>query len=372
MQQAQVLFSEEISTNGKKIGIAQLNSPKSLNALNLAMVELLIEQVTHWQNDQNISVIVLSGTGDKAFCAGGDVVSIYHEILAAQKVSANQKLSDSEIKAFAGVEYFTKEYQLDLLIHQSTKPILVWADGYVMGGGIGLMAGASHKVVTEKTLMAMPEVTIGLYPDVGASWFLNQMPKGVGLFLGLTGMTFNGADAKIIKLANHQVKSTDKQLILTALNTVDWQKNNEENHHLLSQLLNTYETKFEEQHSNISEHLATIDKTTSANDIETIYHDIISKNIDSVWFNKAQQKIKHGSPLSLHLIYHQLNKCTGLSLQECFEQELNLSSRCCQHTEFVEGVRALLVDKDKQPQWKYSQIDEVDLTEVEWFFSLIS
>lgn len=215
-----------------------------------------------------------------------------------------------------------------------------------MGGGIGLMAGASHKVVTERTLMAMPEVTIGLYPDVGASWFLNQMPKGVGLFLGLTGMNFNGADAKELKLADYQIQSTSKQLILYEFINLPWADNNKENQQLLSELLNKYQTLYvEKSHSNILDHLAVIEKVTSASDIITIYHDVINENIESAWFNKAQQKIKHGSPLSINLIYHQLNKCAGLPLKVCFKHELNLSMRCCQHTEFLKALGLFLLTK---------------------------
>lgn len=373
MHQDLVLFSEVQTTNGKKIGTALLNSEKSLNALNLTMIDLLLNQIKHWQNDDAIAVIVLLGAGDKAFCAGGDVVSIYHDIVAMRQGVVDERLTDNTVKDSLGVEFFTKEYQLDLLIHESQKPIFVWADGYVMGGGIGLMAGASHKVVTERTLMAMPEVTIGLYPDVGASWFLNQMPKGVGLFLGLTGMNFNGADAKELKLADYQIQSTSKQLILDEFINLPWADNNKENQQLLSELLNKYQTLYvEKSHSNILDHLAVIEKVTSASDIITIYHDVINENIESAWFNKAQQKIKHGSPLSINLIYHQLNKCAGLPLKVCFKHELNLSMRCCQHTEFFEGVRALLIDKDNQPHWKYNQISKVDPKEVDWFFTLVN
>ena len=372
MQQTHVLFSEEKTANGKKIGIAQLNSPKSLNALNLSMINLLIAQIEHWQRANDIALILLIGSGDKAFCAGGDVVSIYHDITDYRKGKLEGRLSDHEVENSLGVEFFTKEYQLDLLIHQSEKPIFAWADGYVMGGGIGLMAGASHKVVTDKTLMAMPEVTIGLYPDVGASWFLNQMPKGVGLFLGLTGMTFNGADAKFIKLADYQVNTTFKLPILKALMAVDWQESNDENHHLLSQVLYNFErSSVEQSPSNILEHLAVIERVTSAKDIADVYQAIVSENTSSTWFKKSQEKITHGSPLSLHLIYRQLKQCEQLSLHKCFKSELNLSLRCCQHTEFSEGVRALLVDKDKQPKWKYPDVKNVDKKEVDWFFSAI-
>eukprot|EP00487_Bulimina_marginata_P011188 TRINITY_DN6654_c0_g1_i1.p1 TRINITY_DN6654_c0_g1~~TRINITY_DN6654_c0_g1_i1.p1 ORF type:complete len:189 (+),score=70.80 TRINITY_DN6654_c0_g1_i1:210-776(+) len=148
------------------------------------MIHALSSQLTLWLADDKIAVIILQGAGDKAFCAGGDVVSIYHDLLQlrANTDSDSKKdkriLSKTEISNALAVEFFTQEYQLDELIHQASKPILALADGYVMGGGVGIMAGASHRVGTQRTVLSMPEISIGLYPDVGASWFLNQMPKG--------------------------------------------------------------------------------------------------------------------------------------------------------------------------------------------------
>ena len=137
------------------------------------------------------------------------------------------RISDQAIVESLAQEFFSQEYQLDQLIHEFTKPILVWGDGYIMGGGIGLFAGASHRVVTEKTLLAMPEITIGLYPDVGASWFLNKVPNNAGLFLGLTGAIFNAVDALDIGLANIAISSHSKEHLLQSLSEVVWQGEHE-------------------------------------------------------------------------------------------------------------------------------------------------
>jgi enoyl-CoA hydratase/carnithine racemase len=145
--------------NGTNLGHAILNLPGSLNALNLEMVELLTKQLTLWQQDDSVSGVLISGAGDKAFCAGGDVVSLYK---AMQQQPGE---TPADVQAF-----FTQEYQLDHLIHRFSKPLIVWGSGFIMGGGIGLFAGASHKVVTETSRLAMPEITIGLFPDVGGSW----------------------------------------------------------------------------------------------------------------------------------------------------------------------------------------------------------
>lgn len=369
-----VILEEKLLDNGLIIAYATLNAPKSLNALSLPMIDTLLAQLKVWLSDSKVVIIVIRGAGDKAFCAGGDVVSIYHDLKEKHQKNAKNTLSDDGVANCLGIEFFNNEYELDLLIHNAAKPILVWADGYVMGGGIGLIAGASHRVVTERTVMAMPEVTIGLYPDVGASWFLNQMTQGVGLFLGLTGMTFNGFDAKFLKLADHFVHSGKIDSLNESLLDIHWTINERNNHKLLSELLAKNSLAPDNhQHAVIEKEIELIKSVTSFDNIVDIYHAILNQKnneiTNSEWFRKAQSKLRHGSPLSAHIIYRQLMACQHLSITECFEQEFNLSLRCCQFSEFSEGVRALLVDKDKQPKWFYKEISEVEEKQVEWFFT---
>ena len=379
-QDASVIFTELKSNNGKKIGFAELNAPKSLNALSLPMIQRLTEQLLNWQKNDNVAVVVLKGAGDRAFCAGGDVVSLYHNLK-----DQSFPISDTKIKQSKAHEFFHSEYQLDQLIHAYTKPILVWAHGYVMGGGVGLMAGASHRVVSEKTLMAMPEVTIGLYPDVGASWFLNKMPSNIGLFLGLTGTMFNGVDAMQLDLADHLINSERYKSLEERLMSVVWQDyshgpkfNKQNNHQLLSELLNEFAMKKESQPETlIINHQKRIAEITNFDNIAEIYQAIVGATIendsnslvDIEWLKQAQQKILNGSLLSIVLIYQQLQRSKSSTLKQCFDSELNLSLRCCQQSEFSEGVRALLVDKDKRPQWRYTDINDIDNKVVDWFFS---
>jgi enoyl-CoA hydratase/carnithine racemase len=367
-----VILEEQILGNGLKVAFATLNANESLNALSLPMIDLLLPQLKLWLSDSQIAVIVIQGAGDKAFCAGGDVVSIYHDLAKKHQSNFRNTLNDDELADCLGVDFFTKEYELDQLIHNATKPILVWADGYVMGGGIGLVAGASHRVVSQKTVMAMPEVTIGLYPDVGASWFLNQMPQGVGLFLGLTGMTFNGYDAIYLNLADHIINSDDMLIVNKALLNINWTSSEKNNHRILSEFINQYSLEIvNKNYALITQEIETIQSVTCFDNIIDIHHAILNKEASSEWFIKAKKKLSHGSPLSAHIIYQQLLTCQGLSLAECFQQEFNLSIRCCQFSEFSEGVRALLVDKDKQPQWFYKDIESVEEMLVKWFFTKI-
>ena len=368
-----VLFKELVTNNDKKIAIAELNSPKSLNALSLEMMTLLITQLTLWQDDDDVVMVILQGAGDKAFCAGGDVVSLYHTLTEQRKtVQPNEEfvvLDETTIRESLAYEFFTKEYYLDQFIHEYSKPIMVWGDGYVIGGGIGLFSGASHRVVTEKTLLAMPEITIGLYPDVGASWFLNKAPSNIGLFLGLTGAIFNAADAQYIGLADVIVNSVDEQAILDRLITLPWQ-NKTENAALLSEVLAEYSANCKTKIiSNVKSNEALISALSSYDNCADIHHAIINEEFDDKWLQSAQKKLKNGSPLSAVLIYQQLKSSKGFTLAECFASELNLSLRCCQYPEFSEGVRALLVDKDKTPNWRYQNINCVPEDRVDWFFT---
>jgi len=225
-------------------------------------------------------------------------------------------------------------------------------------------------------LMAMPEVTIGLYPDVGASWFLNKMPDNIGLFLGLTGAMFNGVDANLLGLADYLITSDKLDEIEKKLLDTSW-RNESENHKLLNETLAKYKIKEKAQpESLIVKHQAVIAELTKSDNITEIHQAILKGDLsacnkqvnDDKWLQKAQQKMQNGSPLSCALIYHQLKRCKNYTLAQCFESELNLSLRCCQQTEFSEGIRALLVDKDKNPQWRYNDINDIDHKILQWFF----
>jgi enoyl-CoA hydratase/carnithine racemase len=354
-----VIFQELTCDNGKKIGLATLNSERSLNALNGEMVDALYPQLANWHKNDEIAAVFLQGAGEKAFCAGGDIVHLYKEM------QANIGEYAPEIES-----YFSREYKLDYLIHTFNKPFIVWGNGIVMGGGLGMMVGASHRVVTESSRIAMPEISIGLYPDVGGTWFLNRMPGKCGLFLGLTGASINAADAKYTGLADFFLLNDKKQTLLDALKTISWGNTISLNHEKLSAVMHDLERLSNSQLpvSHVRAQKALIEHLTSADNISDIVNAIITVEVDDKWFNKAQKSLKHGSALSGHLVYRQLKEGKKLSLADCFKMELNLSVKCGQYGEFVEGVRALLIDKDFTPNWKFSSVNEVEPSVVDWFF----
>jgi len=354
-----VTFQEINCDNGKKIAIATLNSPKSLNALSGDMIDLLYPKLKLWQKQSDIVAVFLQGEGGKAFCAGGDIVHMYNEM------QTNKGDFSPGIE-----EYFTKEYQLDYLIHTFNKPFVVWGNGIVMGGGLGLMVGGSHRVVTENSRIAMPEISIGLYPDVGGSYFLNRMPNNCGLFLGITGASINANDAKYCHLADYFVANDNKDAFIEQLTQLDWQDSITSNHEKLSSLLQGYEqnsTKLLPE-SKLNEHKALIEKITCFDNLKDIMDSILTAECDDKWFSRAQKSLKHGSVLSASIAYQQLQVGKSLSLADCFRLELNLSVKSGQFGEFVEGIRALLIDKDNSPKWHFDSIEAVDKKVVDWFF----
>jgi enoyl-CoA hydratase/carnithine racemase len=351
-----VLFEEIRTAEGLKVGHATLNKPAALNALDIDMIRLLMPQLLAWQQDPEVVCVLLDGQGEKAFCAGGDVVAM-HNAMKAQPATIPASLQ----------AFFTEEYQLDYLIHSYGKPFVLWGNGIVMGGGLGLMAGASHRIVTASSRVAMPEISIGLYPDVGGSWFLNQMPGGCGLFLGLTGASINASDCLYLGLADYFIPHPQKSSFMDRLIELNWHDEQALEQLCLSMHI---QHKGEQPPANIKAHQGLIDSVTTERDVVAVIEQILSLDAgDDKWISKAQSTLLTGSAISAHLVFEQLVRGKSLTLAECFRMELGMSCRCGEFGEFQEGVRALLVDKDSQPKWRYRMAEDVPAAIIEHFFS---
>ena len=248
-----ILFDTLRTASGHAFGRATLNAPAVLNALSLAMIDLLDPRLAAWADDPEIAGVVLDATGDRAFCAGGDVVRVARAIRAAEPGQAPAEASD----------FFEREYRLDYRIHTYPKPILCWGHGIVMGGGIGLLAGASHRVATPRTRLAMPEIGIGLFPDVGGSWLLPRMPGRSGLFLALTGAPLNASDARLAGLADVVLPHESLPGVLDAISAERWQGEREADAARLSHLLDRFATD-DLPASNLLAHLDRIDAVDRA------------------------------------------------------------------------------------------------------------
>ncbi len=350
-----VLFNEHPTRDGHLILEIHLNSERSLNALTKEMIDLILPRLDEAAADDRVKAILLNSAGEKAFCAGGDVVNLYNSIMS------------EENSAFP-LDYFTAEYTIDYSIHTFPKPVICWGSGYVMGGGMGLMNGCSHRVVTQTSHLAMPEVTIGLYPDVGGSFFLNRMPGRTGLFLGLTGNPIYAADALFLGLADRFVDAAKLPDLIESLQAADWSADAHTSVTRVLRQLEQSSAKLFRADSPIQDHFDFIQRITDQDSLEELMQAMHDLESEDPWIQRSKKAITHGSPLSIHLIAEQLKRCRYLSLKEVFMAELALSVQCCRQREFPEGVRALLVDKDGKPDWTYKRVSEVDAEFVQQFF----
>ena len=345
-----IIFEEQDALDGYAIGVATLNAEKSLNALSLDMIDLLSTQLVEWSNDKRIACVVLRGAGDKALCAGGDIVKLYESMI--QSPDGPNPYAEN---------FFTKEYRLDYLIHTYPKPFICIAHGIVMGGGLGLLAGASHRVVTESSRIAMPEISIGLFPDVGGTWFLNKMPDNCGLYLGLTGASINATDALYLNLATHFIASDNRTSLLRQLRSVSWTKHSDDNHHLVDKTINELSENTEQLKppAQVQTHQAIIREVTSHATLSETVAAITALSTDDKWLSRGASALKKGCPTTARIVHHQITNGKHLSLKEVFQQELTIAIQCTRHKDFAEGVRALLIDKDNTPKWQFNNVDDV-------------
>ena len=344
---APVLFEERKAANGARIGVARLNVEKTLNALSLDMIDLLGPQFDRWAADDGIALIVLEAAGEKAFSAGADLHRMHKTMLEHHASSSRDDIRGNEYAA----AFFGREYRLDYRIHTCSKPVLCWGHGIVMGGGVGLMSGASHRVVTPESRVAMPEITIGLFPDVGGSWLLGRMPGGTGLFLGLTGARIQAADALFVGLADYCIAQSDKAQILSALLAQPWTRVRVDNDLLLTALLRS------KAQSNLApgpvrQNLDLINDLCASGDLHQTVAAITALKTGDAWLDRAAATLAAGSPSTAGLSFELLRRARHLSLADVFRMEFVAALRCAQRPDLAEGIRALLIDKDQKPRWQ--------------------
>ena len=407
MSEVPVLFRtlpcRSVSGGAALIGVATLNAPGTLNALSLEMIALLEPQLADWEADPAVVLVMLEGAGDKAFCAGGDLQQLYRSM---REHHASPQSADPTANAYA-LEFFSREYALDYRIHTYAKPVLVWGHGIVMGGGIGLMAGASHRIVTEGSRLAMPEVAIGLYPDVGGSWFLNRAPGHIGPFLALTGAALNAADAQFARLADYRLAYADKARLIDMLQTQEWATPSGNpvpapaarasraapcgpsgsvgaahksgstspcaNYHRLSALLARLQKSAPPAPASpLREHFNLINDLCGSGNFGDMVLRIASLESEDRWLQKAATALRKGSPGAAWLAVAIQQRAKLMSLAEVFQLELGASLVCAARPDFAEGIRALIIDKDMQPRWQPASLADVSETWGEGFFQALN
>lgn len=314
------------------IGHLTLNRPAGLNAITLEMVRSLTAQLQAWADDPQVYAVVLRGAGEKAFCAGGDIRSLYDSF----------KNGDTLHQAF-----FVEEYALDLAIHHYRKPVLALMDGFVLGGGMGLVQGADLRVVTERSRLAMPEVAIGYFPDVGGSYFLPRIPGELGIYLGLTGVQIRAADALYCGLADWSIDSAKLSDLDHKLNQLQWQDSP------LKDLQGVLAKLAVQQlpDAPLAALRPAIDHFFALPDVPSIIEQLQEVTVaDShEWALSTVELMQTRSPLAMAVTLKMLRRGRRLPLEQCFALELHLDRQWFERGDLIEGVRALIIDKDKAP-----------------------
>ncbi|MBJ9975122.1 enoyl-CoA hydratase/isomerase family protein [Pseudomonas sp. S75] len=333
------------------IGYLTLNRPSGLNALTLDMVRSLRRQLDAWAQDARIKVVVLRGNGPKGFCAGGDIRALHDSFKAGSDLHE---------------QFFVEEYALDLCIHHYRKPILAVMDGFTLGGGMGLAQGADLRLVTERSRLGMPEVGIGYFPDVGGSYFLSRLPGEIGTYLGVSGTQIQAADALYCGLANWYMASDRLDSLQQGLDDLSFGHNPLKD---LQGLLARLGTQALED-APLARLRPVIDHYFSQPDVASIAEQLRAVRIgdSQQWALSTADQLDSRSPLAMAVTLEMLRRGRHLSLEDCFAMELHLDRQWFAHGDIVEGVRALIVDKDKQPRWNPPTLAALPRERVEQFF----
>lgn len=354
-----VRFEEREARNGRCVGMALLARPQQLNALDLEMCELMLARFRAWASDDRVVAVVVAGDGPRGFCAGGDVSRIAREIRQGGAGAFDY-----------GDRFFTVEYELDYLMHAYPKPLVTWAHGVTMGGGLGLSVAGSHRFVTTGSRLAMPEIHIGLFPDVGGGWFLNRMPGEAGILLALTGVMLNEQDALYARFADYVVDHERQADFLDAFCNVDWSNAVADHRAQVTHFCRGFEvanavsaapSALRERHDSIR----SICTQARLGDIVAGLREAAKTD---AWFERPLANLLEGSPTAAAVTLEYLRRCRLLGLEQVLELDRVVAMQCQRQHDFPEGVRALLIDKDKSPRWSPAAAADVSPELVAAFF----
>lgn len=333
-------------------GVLTLNRPEALNALSLEMIRIMNEALRAWQHDDNIVAVLFRSSSERAFCAGGDI-RFFHRIATGGPSAGSALLED----------FFTEEYQLNHLIHTYPKPSFALMDGIVMGGGMGISQGTSMRVVTERTRMGMPEVSIGLFPDVGGGYFLSRAKDCTGVDLALTGRIIHAADALFSGLADLAVPSKALAGIDAVLEgAAAGQQVSALTDYLRGQALalEHEDGVLKKNHDAVARHFSQADV---AGTLASLRAD------SSEYAAEALNLMSQRSPMMLCVTLEQLQRAKTQTIADCLRMERTIMRRCFEGTEILEGIRSRVIDKDNAPRWQHQDVEHVPAAEVERYFS---
>ncbi len=326
------------------LGVIHLNRPRALNALTAGMIEELTATLKHWAGDPQVTAVAIKGEGDRAFCAGGDVRALY------------DARNDPESTYHA--DFYRDEYRLNRMIYRFPKPYVALMDGITMGGGVGVSVHGTHRVVTERTMFAMPETGIGLFPDVGGGDFLPRCPGAIGMYLGLSGARLNAADCLYVGIATHCVPSAELDHVIEAISDA---RDDEGLDAIVAA------ADIDPGPSALAAQQADIDRYFAADSMAEIMAALAAADGD--WAAVTLATLNQKSPLSLCVTHRQLRDGAILEFEDVMAMEYRLSQRFMAGDDFFEGVRAAIIDKDNRPKWRHVSVDEVTEAEVAAYFA---
>ncbi|MEQ8745639.1 enoyl-CoA hydratase/isomerase family protein [Pyruvatibacter sp.] len=325
-------------------GVVRLNRPKALNALTLTMVRALHPQLVQWADDPAIERVIVKGEGDRAFCAGGDIRALYDWGTSGNALA---------------VGFYEEEYKLNTLIKEYPKPYIALMDGITMGGGVGLSVHGSHRVVTERLKFAMPETGIGLFPDVGGTYFLPRTPGCMGMFMSLTGARLNAADALVAGIATQYVDSVRLDALMDDLCAAGAD---------VDRVLAHYRDLSEDTgEAPIAAMQRQIDALFAGGSVEDILAALDADG--SEWAANQAATIRTKSPTSLKVAHRQMVVGVRADFRTCMATEFRIVSRIMTQRDFYEGVRATIIDKDGAPNWQPDTLEAVTRADVDAIFA---
>lgn len=326
-----------LARRGGRVGHLLLNRPRTLNALDESMIAAISAALQDWRDDPAVHAVVIQGAGGRAFCAGGDVRAVREASLAGRH---------DDIARF-----FTDEYRLNQMIADYPKPFVALVDGICMGGGIGVSVHGSARVATEAAMFAMPETGIALFPDIGATYILPRLRGHVGMYMALTGARLHGADAAFVGLATH-FTGRDDLLALPAALEADGVA-------ALASASRPFDAP-------IALDMPAIDRCFSADSVAAIVERLVAEDTD--WSRHTLHTLRGMSPSAVLWTFRIVQAGAGRTLPQCLAAELALTRHATRHPDFAEGVRAMVVDKDRQPRWSVPDLESVDPASIDAMF----
>lgn len=339
---------QELPCREGHIGLLTLNSPATLNALSEVMIAQLGDCLERWAADERICVVLIRGSGKTGFSSGSDLRKLY------------QSVSETENKeaAFSIVRH---EYELIYALRRFPKPVVAIGHGAILGSGLGLFSACRYRLLTPDASLATPAMSIGLFPGVGAGWFLNRLPGRLGLFMGLTGAHLNVSDALRVGLADMALPDNDHEELLSNLLAERWSGNRAADDSRLFRLLSQAETLDYPAlpASQLEQHERDIARLCAGSSLPEITDQLLVARINSEWWQASVKTLKGGCPVSAWLIWNQLQKAQQMSLKDVFRMELAMAWECVRRPDMEEGIRARLIDRDQSPQWSFARIRDV-------------